>query len=57
MDNHLFGLICATALFCYVFGWQGLFISLFFIFLCWGQSKAPQKKKSKLLAWIEKLGE
>ncbi len=57
MDNHVFGFFAATALFCYVLGWKGLFISLFCLFLIWGQSKAPQKKKSKLLSSIEKLGE
>ncbi len=57
MDNHLFGFIAATILFCYVLGWKGLFIALLFLFYAWGQSKVPQKKKSKLLSWFEKLGE
>ena len=57
MDNHLFGFFAATALFCCILGWKGLLIALLFLFYAWGQSKAPQKKKSKLLFWIEKLGE
>ncbi len=57
MDNHLFGFIAATALFCYILGWKGLLIALLFLFYAWGQSKAPKKEKSKLLSWIEKLGE
>ena len=50
MDEHVFGFFAASALFCYVLGWKGLLIALYFFLGFWAQSKVSQKKKSKLLS-------
>ncbi|MBQ7208049.1 MAG: hypothetical protein IJS01_09665 [Lentisphaeria bacterium] len=57
MDNHLFGLICATLLFWYIFGWKGLLVAFLFILGAWYESRQPRKKPGPLTAAIMKLGD
>ena len=55
MDNHLFGFIATAVLLGFIFGWKGVLAVIL-----WGVVAAcqpRQKKKSKLLSSIEKLGE